>query len=156
MTGTVTDRARRLAAELERLFAGDAESAKRLNDAHQRLTAANEQLWTGPHPKRLTAGCGDHPEFETIQLEAALNSRFEILESADALGQLQQRTGRSTRRTSITTRPLRTADGSRPISGEVIARSVERACRRGLGPRKIAGNADVLALTARERGGAAS
>jgi hypothetical protein len=50
MTATLTDGARRLAAELERLFAGDAESAKLLNDAQQRLTAAAEQLWTGLHP----------------------------------------------------------------------------------------------------------
>ena len=90
MTGTLTDRARRLAAELERLFPGDVESAKRLNDAHQRFTAANEELGTGLHPKGPTAGYGDNPEFETIQLEPALNSRSEIVESADPLGQHQQ------------------------------------------------------------------
>jgi hypothetical protein len=81
--------ARQLAAELERLFAGDAEIAKRLNDAHGRLTAANERLWSGLHPDGLSAVYGSHPQFETLKLEAALNSRSDVLESADALGQLQ-------------------------------------------------------------------
>jgi hypothetical protein len=55
MTRVISDRARELAADLERLFAGDAELAQRLNDAHGRLLAANERLWTGLAPTEASA-----------------------------------------------------------------------------------------------------
>jgi hypothetical protein len=147
MTGTVTDRARRLAVELERLCAGDAESARRLNDAHQRLLAANEQLWTGLHPKGLTAGYRDHPEFETIQLEAPLNSRSEILESAFPLGQHQEA------HRQIHTAHLNyhaAAEDRRQVaadSGEAIARFVDELVSAGWSE-EDARNADVHALAA--------
>lgn len=143
MTGAVTDRACRL----ERLFVGDAESAKRLNDAHQRLAAANEQLWTGLHPKGLTAGCGDHPEFETIQLAAALNSRSEILESADPLGQhhrahWQIHKAHPNYHAASEDRRQLAAD-----SGEAVARFVDELVSAGWSE-EDARNADVHALAA--------
>lgn len=49
-----------------------------------RLTATNERLWSGLHPDGLSAVYGTHPKFETVQLEAALGSRSEVLEPPDA------------------------------------------------------------------------
>jgi len=49
--------------------------------------------WTGCrglHPDGLQALYGDHPGFEAVQLEAAVDSRSEVLESPDPLGQLQE------------------------------------------------------------------
>jgi hypothetical protein len=46
----IPDRARQLAAELERPFAQDADSAWRLDDAHERTRRANDWLWWGLHP----------------------------------------------------------------------------------------------------------
>ncbi len=86
----VTDHARQLALELSRSFAADGELAGRLNAAGQRLRAANERLWTGLAPEGLEAIYGDHPQFDAIQLEAAVDSRSEVLESPDLLGELQK------------------------------------------------------------------
>ena len=47
-TATVPDDARALAARLARLFQADQEIVLRLNDAHHRLAAANDRLWTRP------------------------------------------------------------------------------------------------------------
>src|ERR1700757_1620479 len=47
-TATVPDHARALAARLARLFQTDQEIVLRLNDAHLRLAAANDRLWTTP------------------------------------------------------------------------------------------------------------
>jgi len=47
-TVTVSDDARALAARLARLFQADLEIVVRLNDAHHRLAAANDRLWTRP------------------------------------------------------------------------------------------------------------
>jgi hypothetical protein len=90
MSDAVPEHVRELAGEPERLFARDAEIAVRLNDAQSRLTAANDRLWSGLHPDGLSAVYGDHPEFESVQLEAAVDARSEVLESPDPLGQLQQ------------------------------------------------------------------
>ncbi len=90
MTGVVPVRARKLAGQLDRLFGRDQQLACRLNDAHQRLRAANDRLWSGLSPDGLTAVYGDHPQFQAVQLEAAFDSRSEVLESADPLGALQE------------------------------------------------------------------
>jgi hypothetical protein len=82
--------ARTLADELARLFEADVVLAERLNDAHQRLLAANDRLWTGLHPDGLQALYGDQSGFEAVQLEAAVDSRSEVLESSDPLGRLQE------------------------------------------------------------------
>ena len=47
-TVTVPDHARALAARLARLFQAEQEIVARLNDAHHRLAAANDRLWSGP------------------------------------------------------------------------------------------------------------
>ena len=47
-TATVPDDARTLAARLASLFQADQEIVVRLNDAHHRLAAANDRLWTWP------------------------------------------------------------------------------------------------------------
>lgn len=44
----IPTRARTLAAELATLFEADQQIVLRLNDAHRRLAAANDRLWTGP------------------------------------------------------------------------------------------------------------
>ncbi len=85
-----TPRARQLAVELSQSFSADAELAGRRNAAGQRLRAANERLWTGLAPEGLQAIYGDNPQFDAIQLEAAVDSRSEVLESADLLGELQK------------------------------------------------------------------
>jgi hypothetical protein len=45
---TVPDDVRALAARLARLFEADQEIVVALNDAHHRLAAANDRLWTRP------------------------------------------------------------------------------------------------------------
>ena len=50
MIRPIPNRARQLAAELERRFAQDAVSAWRLDDAHERTRRANDRLWWGLHP----------------------------------------------------------------------------------------------------------
>jgi hypothetical protein len=47
-TATVPVQAQALAARLARLFGADQEIVVRLNDAHHRLAAANDRLWTWP------------------------------------------------------------------------------------------------------------
>jgi hypothetical protein len=89
-TREVPARARELAARLAILFEEDQQLAVRLNDAQQQLQQANDRLWSGLHPEGLAAVYGDHPEFEAVQLEAALDSRSELLDSADPLGAIQQ------------------------------------------------------------------
>jgi hypothetical protein len=59
MTGTITDAARGLAAQLARRFAGDAELATRLADAQARLMRANDRLWWGLHPDGLAPTPGN-------------------------------------------------------------------------------------------------
>ncbi len=87
MTGTITDAARELAAQLARRFARDAELAMRLADAQARLTRANDRLWWGLHPDGLAAMYGEHP--------AALDVAFaencsEVLGAPDPLAAIQQ------------------------------------------------------------------
>jgi type II secretory pathway component PulF len=49
-------RARALAARLAGLFARDSEIVSVMNDAHQRLIAANERPWLDPTVDRLATG----------------------------------------------------------------------------------------------------
>jgi len=89
MKRPVSDRARHLATELERLFAQDTELAEQLNDAHGRLRDANDRLSSGLHPDGLRAVYGDHPVSEAAQLEATVHSRSQVLDTTDGLGAVQ-------------------------------------------------------------------
>lgn len=53
MTREVPARARELAVRLSALFHSDRQLAERLNDAHDRLRHANDELWSGLHPDAL-------------------------------------------------------------------------------------------------------
>ena len=90
MTGTVTPAAQQIAAKVSRAFDRDQQLAVALNEAQQRLQAANEKLWRGLHPDGLAAVYGHLPQFETVQLEASLDSGSEVLSSADPLGAIQE------------------------------------------------------------------
>ena len=90
MTGTVTPAARQIAAKVSRAFDRDRQLAIALNEAQQRLQAANEKLWRGLHPDGLAAVYGHLPQFETVQLEASLDNSSEVLSSPDPLGAIQE------------------------------------------------------------------
>jgi hypothetical protein len=89
MKRSVSDRARTLATELERLFDQDTELAHKLNDAHSRLRDENDRLWSGLHPGGLRAVSGDHPASEAAQLEATVHGRSEVLDTPDGLDAVQ-------------------------------------------------------------------
>ncbi len=55
MSRPIPNRARQLAAELERRFAQDADLARKLNDAHEHLRRANDRLWWGLHPDGMAS-----------------------------------------------------------------------------------------------------
>jgi len=83
MRRATPERARQLAAELERRFERDAELA----DAQRRLRDANDRLWSGLHPDGIAAIYGEHP----AAVEAATaHSRSQALDSPDALRAVQQ------------------------------------------------------------------
>jgi hypothetical protein len=88
MKRSVSDRARQLATELQRLFALNTELAEQLNDAH-RLRDATDRLWLGLHPDGLRALHGDHPTSEAAQIEATVPGRSQMLDSPDVLGAVQ-------------------------------------------------------------------
>jgi hypothetical protein len=76
------DRACQLAAALELRFAQDAELARKLNDAHERLQHANARLWCELHPHGMTAVYGEHP----AAVDAAVaENRSEVLGAPDPL-----------------------------------------------------------------------
>ena len=87
MTGTVTNAARALAAQLARQFARDAELATRLADAQARLIRANDRLWWGLHPDGLAAMYGEHPAVVDM---AFAENRSEVLAAPDPLAAIQQ------------------------------------------------------------------
>jgi hypothetical protein len=87
MNGVITDVARKLAAELEHQFGRDAELAKRLGDAQDRLMRANERLWWGLHPDGLAAVYGEDPA--AVDMAFAEN-RSEVLGAPDPLAAVQQ------------------------------------------------------------------
>jgi hypothetical protein len=90
MTGTVSPTARQFAAKVSRAFERDQQLTVALNEAQQRLQAANERLWRGLHPDGIAAVYGHLPQFETVQLEASLDSGSEVLSSPDPLGTIQE------------------------------------------------------------------
>jgi len=87
MSRAIPERARHLAAELERQFARDAELATQLNDAQRRLRDANDRLWSGLHHDGIAAIYGEHPA--AIESSAAHN-RSEILDARDPLREAQR------------------------------------------------------------------
>jgi hypothetical protein len=89
MKRPVSGRSRRLATELQRLFAQDAELAEQLNDAHRRLLNANDQPWSRLHPDGLRVRHADHPAFEASQLETTRRGRSQALACPDVLGAIQ-------------------------------------------------------------------
>ena len=87
MTRAVPEAARALAAELQQQFDRDAELAKQLNDAHRRLSQANDRLWWGIHPDGLAAIYEEHPVAVDI---AFTENRSEVLGAPDPLGAAQR------------------------------------------------------------------
>ncbi len=87
MSRAIPERARQLAAELERRFARDAELATQLNDAQRRLRDANDRLWSGLHPDGIAAIYGEHPA--AIE-SAAAHNRSETLDARDPLREAQR------------------------------------------------------------------
>jgi hypothetical protein len=87
MAGTITDAARELAAELERQIGRDADIAKRLTCAQDRLMRANERPWWGLHPDGLAALYGEHPVVVDM---AFAENRSEVLGAPDPLAAVQQ------------------------------------------------------------------
>ncbi len=83
MSRAVPGAARALAAELQRQFGRDAELAKQLNDAHRRLSQANDRLWWGIHPDGLAAIYEEHPV-------AFAENRSEVLGAPDPLASVQR------------------------------------------------------------------
>jgi hypothetical protein len=81
------ERACQLAGELELRFARDAELARRLNDAHERLRRANDRLWWGLHPDGMATLYGEHPAAVEV---AFAEHRSEALCAPDPLQAIQQ------------------------------------------------------------------
>ncbi len=90
MSRSVTSAGRLLAVKISQAFDQDQQLAIRLSDAHGRLLAANDRLWSGLRPEGLAAIYGDHPQFEAVQLEAAVHSDSEVLGSKDLLAAIQE------------------------------------------------------------------
>ncbi len=87
MIHAVPDLARNIAVQLDALFRQDALLARRLNEAHQRLQAANDRLWWGLHPDGLAALYGEDPGAVDI---AFAEHRSEVLGAPDPLAAVQQ------------------------------------------------------------------
>jgi hypothetical protein len=87
MSRAVPERARGLAAELERRFARDAELATELSDAQRRLQHANDRLWSGLDPDGIAAIYGEHPAAAEA---AAAHNRSEVLDAPVPLRAVQQ------------------------------------------------------------------
>ena len=87
MSPPVSQAARELAAQLQRQFGRDADLAKRLADAHQRLQRANDRVWSGLHPDALAVVYGEHP---AVLDSAWVENRSEVLAAPDPLAAVQQ------------------------------------------------------------------
>ena len=87
MSRPVPDAARKLAAQLDALFAQDAGLARRLNAAQQRLQGANDRLWWGLHPDGLAVVYGEDPVAVDV---AFAEHRSEALGGPDPLAAVQQ------------------------------------------------------------------
>ncbi len=86
MSRPALDPARQLARELELQFAQDAELARRLNDAHERLKRANDQLRWGFHADGMAALYGEHPAAVDF---AFVENRSEVIREPDPLQEMQ-------------------------------------------------------------------
>ncbi len=86
MSRPVPDQARQLAAQLDQRFAQDAELARKLNDAHQRLQRANARLWSGLHPDGIATVYGEQPA--AIEIASAENNS-EVLCAPDPVQAIQ-------------------------------------------------------------------
>ena len=86
MSRAIPERARQLAAELERRFTRDAELATQLNDAQRRLQDGNDRLWSGLHPDGIATIYGEHP----AAVEAATaHNRAQVLDAPDPVSAVQ-------------------------------------------------------------------
>ena len=90
MMRAVSDRARLLAAELERVSAQDTALAHKLNDAHRRLLDANKRLRSCLHPDGPRAVYSDHMESESMQLGSVGRGRSQVLDFSNALDAVQE------------------------------------------------------------------
>jgi hypothetical protein len=87
MSLPITEAARELAAQLAQRFSEDAELAKRLAAAQERLMRANDRLWWGLHPDGLANIYSEDPT--AVQVAFAEN-RSEVLAAPDPLRAAQQ------------------------------------------------------------------
>jgi hypothetical protein len=87
MIHAVPDLARNVAVQFDALFRQDALLARRLNEAQQRLQAANDRLWWGAHPDGLAALYGEDPGAVDI---AFAEHHSEVLGAPDPLAAVQQ------------------------------------------------------------------
>jgi hypothetical protein len=84
---SVPQRARQLAGELERRFAQDADLARELKDAHERLRRANDRLWSGLHADGMAAMYDEYPAAVNV---AFAENRSEVLGASDPSREVQQ------------------------------------------------------------------
>jgi hypothetical protein len=87
VTLAITQAARELAALLVQRFSEDAELAKRLAAAQERLMRANDRLWWGVHPDGLAAVYGEDPSAVDV---AFAENCSEVLGARDPLAAVQQ------------------------------------------------------------------
>jgi hypothetical protein len=113
MSHAITEAARELAPPLVQHFSDDAELAKRLATAQERLRSANDRLWCGVHPDGLSDIYGEDPA--AVQVAFAAN-RSEVLGAPDPL-RAAQHVHWSIRKAFIACQPA--AEGRRQLAAEV-------------------------------------
>ena len=86
MSRAIPERARQLAAELERQFARDAELATQLNETQGRLRDANDRLWSGLHPDGIATIYGEHPAAVDA---ATAHNRSQVIDAPDPVRAVQ-------------------------------------------------------------------
>jgi phenylpyruvate tautomerase PptA (4-oxalocrotonate tautomerase family) len=86
MSRPITEAARELAALLVQSFSEDAELAKRLAAAQERLMRANDRLWCGLHPDGLATVYGEDRSAVDV---AFAENRSEVLGAGDPLAAVQ-------------------------------------------------------------------
>ena len=87
MSRAVPDLARRLAVQLDAVFAQDAAFARLLNAASKRLQSANDRLWWGLHPDGLATVYSEHPAAVDV---AFAEHRSEVLGAPNPLTAIQR------------------------------------------------------------------